>query len=105
VYGNVLDLPFENDSFDVVFSNGALHHTRDWRAGLAEQVRVLRPGGLGFQHLIERPGGIFWDNYEVLRVILREFDPGLARNALKVLDLPGSRAFYMLDHLMMPINE
>ena len=27
--GSVLDMPFENKSFDIVFSNGVLHHTED----------------------------------------------------------------------------
>ena len=38
-------LPFENDSFDVVYSNGVLHHTPNTRSVVAEIKRVLRPGG------------------------------------------------------------
>src|SRR4029077_425809 len=34
--GSVLRLPFTDDVFDVVFSNGVLHHTVDWREGLFE---------------------------------------------------------------------
>jgi ubiquinone/menaquinone biosynthesis C-methylase UbiE len=38
-------LPFPDDSFDVVYSWGVLHHTPDTARALSEAVRVLRPGG------------------------------------------------------------
>jgi ubiquinone/menaquinone biosynthesis C-methylase UbiE len=38
-------LPFENDSFDVVYSNGVIHHTPNTTAVINEVWRVLRPGG------------------------------------------------------------
>lgn len=43
--GSVLDLPFADDSFDVVFSHGVLHHVPDIRTAQQEIHRVLRPGG------------------------------------------------------------
>ena len=38
-------LPFDDESFDLVFSWGVIHHTTDMDRALAELVRVLRPGG------------------------------------------------------------
>ncbi len=38
-------LPFEDASFDLVFSWGVIHHTSDMARALAELVRVCRPGG------------------------------------------------------------
>jgi SAM-dependent methyltransferase len=38
-------LPFEDGSFDLVYSWGVLHHTPDTRSAAAEALRVLRPGG------------------------------------------------------------
>lgn len=38
-------LPFDDSSFDLVYSWGVLHHTPDTRAAFAETFRVLRPGG------------------------------------------------------------
>jgi SAM-dependent methyltransferase len=101
---NVLDLPFEDDTFDVAFSNGVLHHTVDWQSGLAQLVRVLRPGGLGWLYVIERPGGFFWDVIEILRAMLWRENKNHMRHALQTLGLPANRIFYMLDHVLVPIN-
>jgi ubiquinone/menaquinone biosynthesis C-methylase UbiE len=38
-------LPFEDDSFDLVFGHAVLHHIPDLDAAFAEFRRVLRPGG------------------------------------------------------------
>ncbi|HYO82739.1 MAG TPA: methyltransferase domain-containing protein [Bryobacteraceae bacterium] len=103
-HANVLELPCASDSFDIVFSNGVLHHTRDWEEGLAELVRVLKPGGLGWLYLIENPGGLFWHSIEILREVMRPVDRETARIALNALGIPGNRIFYMLDHVMVPIN-
>jgi len=43
--GSVLDLPYADDSFDVVFSHGVLHHVPEIRQAQREIHRVLRPGG------------------------------------------------------------
>lgn len=43
--GSVLDLPFADDIFDVVFSHGVLHHVPDIKQAQSEIHRVLRPGG------------------------------------------------------------
>ena len=44
--GDVTDLPFENDSFDVAHCHTVLMHVPDTQAVLAEVKRVLKPGGL-----------------------------------------------------------
>jgi SAM-dependent methyltransferase len=38
-------LPLPDESFDLVFSWGVIHHTTDMGRALAELVRVCRPGG------------------------------------------------------------
>ena len=38
-------LPFEDDSFDLVFGHAVLHHLPDLEGAFREFLRVLRPGG------------------------------------------------------------
>ena len=45
VLGTVLALPFEDESFDGVFSNGSLHEWERPVKAFDEIYRVLRPGG------------------------------------------------------------
>ena len=45
VVADVVAMPFADASFDVVISSFAVHHWPDRHAGLAEVMRVLRPGG------------------------------------------------------------
>jgi ubiquinone/menaquinone biosynthesis C-methylase UbiE len=104
VKGSVLEMPFEDESFDIVYSNGVLHHTEDWRKGIEEQMRVMKSGGFGWQYLIENPGGIFWDSIEILRAILKDVNKKMAQDVLRSLGIPNNRVFYMLDHVMVPIN-
>src|SRR5205823_9722602 len=42
---DIFDLPFADDTFDLVFSLGVLHHTPDPRRAFAQLPRVLKPGG------------------------------------------------------------
>lgn len=44
VQGNILDLPFSDDTFDLVLTCGVLEYV-SLDAGLSELARVLKPGG------------------------------------------------------------
>jgi SAM-dependent methyltransferase len=45
VQGSVLDPPFLDASFDVIYSVGVLHHTPDPAGAVQALARLLRPGG------------------------------------------------------------
>lgn len=52
-------MPFDDDSFDVVISSAVLHFARDeahWRAMVQEMWRVLKPGGIFFARLASTIG-------------------------------------------------
>lgn len=43
--GSVLEIPYEDNSFDIVFSHGVLHHVPDISLAQSEIHRVLKPKG------------------------------------------------------------
>lgn len=56
VKADILDLPFDDDSFDVVFCNHVLEHIKDDRKAMGELYRVMKPGGWGiFQVPMRQP--------------------------------------------------
>lgn len=47
VKADIQNLPFENNSFDVIFCNHVLEHVADDKKALSELYRVMKPGGWG----------------------------------------------------------
>ena len=43
--GSVLKIPFDDATFDIVFSHGVMHHVPDIRSAQREIARVLKPNG------------------------------------------------------------
>jgi len=85
-------LPFDDESFDVVYSWGVLHHTPDTRQAVAEVHRVLRPHGEA-RIMLYALGSPFafgvW-----ARQVLRERRPLSVRTAIgRGLESPGTQAF------------
>jgi ubiquinone/menaquinone biosynthesis C-methylase UbiE len=55
VRGDAERLPYGDATFDAVVNFGIIHHLPDWRRGVAELARVLRPGGTFFFEEIYPP--------------------------------------------------
>ena len=61
------NLDFPDESFDVVYSHGVLHHTPDIVSALEEVHRVLRPGGRAVVMLYHRNSYNYRINISMLR--------------------------------------
>lgn len=101
---NVLDIPFEDNTFDFVFSNGVLHHTVDCAKGIKELVRVMKPGACGHLNLMCNPGGIHWDSIELCRILLKDLPVEFCHSFFRILNIPANLRYLYLDHMMVPIN-
>lgn len=74
-------LNFPDNSFDLVYSHGVLHHTPDTAAAVREVHRVLRPGGRAAVMLYHRDSYNYRVNISILRRVgihLLRWDLGLA---------------------------
>ena len=74
------NLEFPNDSFDVVYSHGVLHHTPDINAAVQEIHRILKPGGRAIVMLYHR--GSY--NYRVGIRVLRRAGAGLLQSEVGI---------------------
>jgi ubiquinone/menaquinone biosynthesis C-methylase UbiE len=60
--GDAEDLSFEDGAFDIVYSNGVLHHTVSTEKAMDEVFRVLKPGGLAVIMLYCKSSWHYWIN-------------------------------------------
>lgn len=92
--GDAVDLPFKTGSLDAVFGFGFLHHVPDWRQGLSEIARVLKPAGL---YYIEELYPSLYQNVITKRILLHpeydRFSSNDFRMALDEADLRLADAF------------
>ncbi len=79
------NLEFPDESFDVVYSHGVLHHTPDIEAAVGEIHRVLKPRGRAIVMLYHR--GSY--NYRVGIRVLRRAGAGLLKSdaGIKLINL------------------
>ena len=87
------NLPFDDESFDLVYSWGVLHHSPNTPKAIDEVWRVLRPGGMArimVYHTRSIVGYMLWIRYALLRG-----RPGrsLADIYAQHLESPGTKAY------------
>jgi SAM-dependent methyltransferase len=91
--GDAENLNFTNETFDVVYSWGVLHHSPDTLKAISEVFRVLRFGGNARIMIYNKwsiVGYILWCRYALLR-----FKPWTSMDEIysKFLESPGTKAY------------
>ena len=117
------NLPFASESFDVVYSNGVLHHTPDTAGAIHEIHRVLRPGGLARVMLYHRDSWNYWFEMILHRGFFRgqllrgqtaqdimsryvEVNEGKGRPLVKVYSRRQARElFSMFSHVQTQVRQ
>ncbi len=91
------NLPFKDNSFDLVYSWGVMHHTPDTERALAEAFRVLRQGArlkVMIYHTPSWTGWMLWVRYALLagRPLLSP-----RRCVYEQLESPGTKAYTVTE--------
>lgn len=101
--GSILNIPFENNYFDIVHCRGVFQHLAEPGKGLGEFNRVLKPGGLLFLGVYGKGG---------LLAFISVHSRGLAKIlGFKVvkrffsLFINGDMLSAVMDHLFVPVEK
>ncbi|MEY3143998.1 MAG: hypothetical protein RLY21_2491 [Planctomycetota bacterium] len=95
--GDAENLPFADNTFDLVYSWGVLHHSPNTPRAFQEVLRVLKPGGQARIMIYSKwslIGLMLWIRYGLLRG--RPFT-GLGELYGKYLESPGTKAYTVAE--------
>ncbi len=104
---SLLDLPIADNSFDLIVSNGVLHHTADPEKVFSEFTRIVKPGGrvvLG----VYGKHGLFPYCLWLLRLFtvkLPIIPESLVRRVMDMLGLSPMLRYQILDYAYVPRLE
>ena len=75
IQGDLMAAPFEDETFDLVFADGVLHHTPDTKAAVFALYEKLKPGGQFFFYVYRKMGAArqFTDRH--IREHFTQLDP------------------------------
>ncbi|MCG8455929.1 MAG: class I SAM-dependent methyltransferase [Holophagales bacterium] len=100
-HGSILDLPFDDASFDLVWCAGVLMITADEERALDELRRVIRPGGRLYL-LVYASGGLRWPLVQLLRPLAFQLGQPSVERAIEAAGLPANKRRTFLDDLFCP---
>jgi SAM-dependent methyltransferase len=83
-------LPFPDNSFDIVYSYGVMHHSPNTTQCVREARRVLKPGGQARIMVYHHPsitGAMLWLRYGFLR------GKSLRQSVFDHLESPGTKSY------------
>lgn len=107
--GDALDLPYNDNSFDVVFSIGLLEHFKEINTLLSEQIRILDQGGLFLGYVVPEYTENIQKNYswinDILKILVGENDKNeiLQKEAVYRSDSASKKYIEVLEQL--PVHD
>lgn len=99
--GSLMDLPFANEEFDIIWCNGVLHHTTNPDQGLKETTRVLKKEGRLWLYLYGS-GGLYWHVIDWIRSTLKSVSVTEAILLLHLAGAPVRRIAERIDNWFVP---
>lgn len=100
---SILKLPYKANTFDVVFSNGVIHHSKNIIKGVREAVRVCKKNGKIFLYLYAT-GGVFWYSRMIMNKLMKKIPYSYSESVLNLIKMPSNR-FIFMDNWYVPIEK
>ena len=100
---NVLKLKFKKNTFDIVFCNGVLHHTNDFKKGIKELHRICKPGGYIYLYLYGT-GGLYWSARRQMNKLMKLIPQEYSQQVLDLIGMPNNR-FIFMDNWYVPYER
>ena len=100
---DILDLEFEDKSFDFIYCNGVTHHSESMEIATKELIRVLKDDGSSWYY-VYGAGGLFWEILLKFNALMKKVNipKEYAMEVLKTIGMPENRHIF-LDHWYVPI--
>lgn len=98
---SILDLPFEDQTFDMVWCAGVLMITADEEQALDELTRVLKKDGFLYL-LVYASGGMRWPLIQWLRPLTAQIGQPAVEQAIERAGLAANKRRTFLDDLFCP---
>lgn len=93
------NLPFRDDSFDLVFSNGVIHHSPNTQRAVDEIYRVLKPTGKTIVMIYNKSSIFYWFDLMFLQRIKYTLLKFLPRKLIKTIFMSRPSIFLLKDYL------
>lgn len=103
--GSVLELPYADNEFDYVHSHGVMHHTTDWKRGIAEMYRVCKPGGSIYLMLYGKFAPVGKFIHFMYRLLGKIIPYSWTARLVKTTGLYRDHEISLLDAMYVPIEE
>ena len=94
-YGSAHELPLDDRSVDMVWSNGVIHLTDDYNGCVSEFARVLKPNGTLYLYVNGR-FGLFELLFDTLRIASGSIPRHLFQHYLLSLGINSGRVYWMM---------
>jgi arsenite methyltransferase len=104
VQADILRGPFAEATFDVVLSDGVLHHTPSTRDALASVSRLLSPGGEILFYVYRTKGAIREFSDDHVRNVVADLPPETAWEMLKPITRLGESLSKMGSTIQVPVD-
>ena len=94
---------FKKKKFDLILSNGVIHHTSDFKKSFDQIVKITKDNGKILIY-IYGSGGIFWYARKRMRQIFKKIPKDYTIKCLDLLGMPTQR-FIFVDNWYVPIEK